>query len=107
MAIILNELVGNALKHGLKDAVEGRIRVELLAGEDALVLTVADDGAGLPQGFTASPHQGLGLLLVKTMAEGEFRGRFSLEPGARGAVARLTIPRDALRTDVSPIEVET
>lgn len=106
MAIILNELVGNALKHGLKDLPEGHIRVELQAGDDDLTLVVADDGHGLDPDIAAPAHQGLGLLLVKTMAEGEFKGRFTLRSAEKGAAARLVIPWESLRGPDTRTNVE-
>ena len=106
MAIILNELVGNALKHGLKDLPEGHIRVELQAGDDDLTLVVADDGHGLDHDLTSPAHQGLGLLLVKTMAEGEFKGRFTLRSAEKGAAARLVIPWESLRGPDTRTNVE-
>ena len=67
LALIANELVTNAFKHGIAAGAK-RIKVELEAVDDRLVLAVGDDGIPLPQ---ASPVAkiGLGLNLVEAMVQ--------------------------------------
>lgn len=96
LAVVVNELVGNALKHGPRDAQDRRIRVHLLEEDTSVVLTVCDDGGRLPADFDLSASQGLGLQLVQSIAEGEFCGTFSLDSTAEGVEARLVFPRDHL-----------
>ncbi len=65
-ALILNELLTNALKYAFPGAREGKIRVSLRESEPgSLQLTIEDNGVGLPAGRLTSPNpQSLGLRIV-------------------------------------------
>lgn len=93
LALIAAELISNALEHGFPDGQAGRIDVELRAGDSDLVLTVRDDGAGLPDGFTLTRPSSLGLQIVTSLAA-QIGGTFSMtgSPG-RGTTARLVLPQ--------------
>lgn len=68
--LIINELVSNALKHGFPEGRKGRITVELQAlPVDQIMLTVADDGIGLPPGLDIAQTETLGLKLVTILTE--------------------------------------
>ncbi len=47
---------------------------------DQLDLVVADDGRGLPAGFSLEKAPGLGLQIVRTLVVGEMRGTLALRP---------------------------
>jgi two-component sensor histidine kinase len=65
--LILNELMSNAMKYAFKDMDEGLIIVGLKKKEERFVLTVEDDGVGLPVGFVVEESDSLGLQLVSTL----------------------------------------
>ncbi|MCX6909813.1 MAG: DUF3365 domain-containing protein [Verrucomicrobia bacterium] len=68
--LIINELVSNALKHAFPDARTGRIMVELRRSpQGEIVLTVADDGVGMPPGADIHQTGTLGHQLVFMLAE--------------------------------------
>lgn len=77
LAIVLNELIANAIEHGFEGRERGEIRVTAARESDRLVLRVADDGAGLPEG-TSRATEGLGLQLVRGLVETGLRGTFTL-----------------------------
>jgi two-component sensor histidine kinase len=94
LAVILNELIQNAIEHGLGDG-HGTVTVELRGGEQQpVILEVHDDGAGSP--VAPDPHApggGLGLRLVRALVEEELNGRFTLtHPAGRGSIATAVIP---------------
>jgi len=93
LALIANELIQNALEHGLAHQHSGHIRVKLRHQEDELELSVRDKGRGLSPGFELDTDQGLGLELVQTLVEEDLEGTFSLAstPGG-GAEAVVRIP---------------
>jgi two-component system, sensor histidine kinase PdtaS len=66
--LILNELLTNAMKHAFPGEQRGSITMTLVRRGDSVILTVADDGAGLPAGFNLNESKGLGLVLVRTLA---------------------------------------
>ncbi len=66
VALILNELLTNAVKYAYPDR-RGTVRVSLrkAEGEGAISLTVADDGVGLPKGFAERRHTSLGFRIIE------------------------------------------
>jgi PAS domain S-box-containing protein len=67
--MLVNELVSNALEHAFPDGRAGVVTVELRAGANGShVLTVADNGVGLPAGIDYQQTRSLGLQLVFTLA---------------------------------------
>jgi two-component sensor histidine kinase len=97
--IILNELLSNSLKHAFPDGSAGSIRVELrlLDGRD-IVLTVLDDGVGLPADFDLLTSESLGLKLVRMLAD-QLQGKMSVESHSRaegenhGTIFRIQFER--------------
>jgi len=66
--LILNELLANALSHAFAPGQGGQVRVGLTSDSEGLVLTVADDGIGLPVDVEAASAGSLGLKLVHSLA---------------------------------------
>jgi two-component system, sensor histidine kinase PdtaS len=100
LALVLTELLQNAVEHGLAPrAAEGRAAgsVELLVerSPDQLEVRVRDDGAGLPRGFDLATSASLGLQIVTTLVGTELGGRLRLLPhpgGGAQASVRLPLP---------------
>ena len=68
--LIVNDLLSNALKHAFPDGRSGQVTLELRAeGEQRIILSVADDGIGLPAAVDPDQPQTLGLQLVATLAK--------------------------------------
>jgi two-component sensor histidine kinase len=94
LAIIVNELVTNALKFGRRGGDPARVAVSLDADTgDGLALTVTDGGPGLPAGFSMDRPPGLGLQLVKALAR-QIGGEVALEGGGAGAAFRVRFPAE-------------
>ncbi len=62
LALILNELLTNAAKHGVNGSGEGWVRVRLTKGEDCFELNVEDEGPGFDLGAASRRSSGLGLV---------------------------------------------
>jgi two-component sensor histidine kinase len=68
--LILNELITNALKHAFPNERRGVIDVKLRKVSDRdILLSVADDGIGLPVSFDMETSNSLGMQLVATLVE--------------------------------------
>jgi len=95
LAVVLTELLQNAIEHAFPSATRGRISVALARDSGDVTLVVKDDGVG----FTAAPHgnSSLGLHIVRTLVA-ELGGRFDVasDGGTRAFVrvppARRTSP---------------
>lgn len=68
LAIIVNELVTNALKHAFGDGGHGRVRVVSQMVDGGLEIEVSDNGSGMKK-KAASAGSGLGRKLVETFAK--------------------------------------
>ena len=89
LALILNELLTNAVKHGI-DGARGGIAVALRRSGGEVVLTVADEGTGFELRDGESRSSGLGL--VRGLAR-QLGGTFSVEPGSTGARCTVSFPQ--------------
>ncbi|WP_428487667.1 ATP-binding protein [Rhodopila sp.] len=81
-----NELIGNAVKHGMKGRPSGRIAVRLATETAFTTLTIIDNGWG----FTGRPREGEGLTLARRFAE-RHGGSLTLE-ATDGTAATLELP---------------
>jgi two-component system, sensor histidine kinase PdtaS len=88
LALVTNELVSNALKHG-----KTRIQVRFTVQEDRATLEVRDDGPGFPPDFDASAQANTGLELVENLSRWDLDGRaiYSHAPEG-GACVRVEFP---------------
>ncbi len=91
-ALVINELLQNAVEHGFEVKNEGSIQVTLRAETDHMVIEVADNGQGLPPGFDIERDGSLGLQIVQTLVREDLKGRFALQ-NTNGVHARVSFPR--------------
>ncbi len=87
IGIIVNELITNSIKHAFGTTGGGVITVRAFKKGSTGTLTVADDGAGIPEVFDPGAAKGFGLQLVSMLAKqlkGEFR--ITREGGTRAEV---------------------
>ncbi len=79
-ALVINELLLNALEHGVKDRAQGIIEVALNDLGDAVQLAISDDGTGLPPDFDLQASQSLGLQIVHTLVTDDLKGSVTFSP---------------------------
>lgn len=77
-ALVVNELVLNAVEHGVGDRPQGVISITLNDLGDGVEVTVDDDGAGLPPDFHPVRNASLGLQIVHTLATDDLKGTLQL-----------------------------
>ena len=107
LAVVLAELLQNAVEHAFPDsepeadgrsASPGHIRVHLVNDLTRLKLEVIDDGSGLPEGFDIDASQSLGLSIVRDLVRSQLGGTISMsnrqdaDPGERGTVVAIELP---------------
>jgi two-component system, sensor histidine kinase PdtaS len=91
LALALAELVHNAIEHGFAGREKGTIAVSMRRLDRELVLTVRDDGIGLPAGFDVDSSANLGLAIVRTVVRDDLRGTLSFT-GGRGTTVTVRVP---------------
>ncbi|MGX1627990.1 sensor histidine kinase [Streptomyces albidoflavus] len=93
LSMVLTEVLQNALEHGFRPGDTGEVEVSAVRGgtrKDArLLITVQDNGVGLPEGFDARTAGNLGLQIVRTLVEGELGGTFDMNSAPEGGTRVL------------------
>ncbi len=78
-ALVVNELLMNALEHGLRDRHRGEIRIALEDLGDEVRITLLDNGLGLPIDFDPDVSHSLGLQIVHTLVTDDLKGSLLFE----------------------------
>lgn len=90
LALVVNELVQNALEHGFAGRTSGEIEISLGRSAEELIVLVRDNGVGLPASYTP----GLGLEIAETVVADDLRGRIKFNrPAQGGAEVSIRMPR--------------
>jgi len=92
LALVVNELLQNAMEHAFQGRSRGAVTIALAAGRDTLRVEVRDDGVGLPDGFSPERSAGLGLEIVRTLVGSDLKGQIAFG-GGDGTRAVITMPR--------------
>jgi two-component system, sensor histidine kinase PdtaS len=105
LAMVLAELVHNAVEHGFEEGRDGqdrpdsppapRVVVEALRGrvdkQDVIDVAVCDNGQGLPDGVSGPDRSGLGMQIVEALIT-DLRGHIAWETAKpHGTVVRFTV----------------
>jgi two-component sensor histidine kinase len=94
-ALIINELVQNAVEHAFVGLGGGSIVVRLGEQGGSLYIDIQDDGRGLPDDFDAVRQGGLGLQIVRSLVREDLKGEFELlrKTNGDGVHAVVSFPR--------------
>jgi two-component sensor histidine kinase len=93
--LILCEVFINAMKYAHPSGVPLAMSVDCMPVTDGrLIVTISDDGVGLPDGFEAHKSQGLGFRVMRSLAA-EAGANLAIESGALGLCFRLILPAGA------------
>lgn len=92
LALIINELVSNALEHAFPIGYfPCHLQIELSQEGPQITLKIGDSGRGLPPNFELTTAKGLGLRIARTLAEKDLAGSLRLEPQeSGGTIATVT-----------------
>jgi two-component system, sensor histidine kinase PdtaS len=95
LAMVLTEVLQNAMEHGFADGGAGTVEVVARSDDGELHVRVVDDGVGLPEGFDPEATKSLGLSIVRTLV-GELGGTLRIgrhEHESGGTLVELVVPR--------------
>lgn len=99
LALVLNEMMSNAMKHGMKGMTEGKVSVRGYEERGQAVVEVYDTGQGPAEPVEEESTEGLGLSLIRNLI-GDIRGQFTLRrteetPPRTCAEVRFPLERNA------------
>ena len=94
VGLVASEALTNALKYAHPTGVRGKIQLVCRNQNDRVVVEVADDGIGFPEGF--DPHQdgSVGYLLMRSLAS-QLGADLEFDRGEIGVCVRISIPMAA------------
>ncbi len=103
LAVVLQEILQNAVEHGFDEAddfgvgvAQGIVALTLRNDGRALEVTVQDNGKGLPDGFSIERSDSLGLSIVSRLVTSQLGGTIELATAPEGgALVRLVVPLQA------------
>lgn len=95
IGFIVGELVTNAVKYAHPSGVAGRLWLGCHPRpEGAVLIKVTDDGVGLPDGFDPRRDGGLGMRMVRALAD-QLGASLTFDGGGLGLTVRLLVPPSA------------
>jgi two-component sensor histidine kinase len=100
LAMVVTELMQNAVEHAYPEGRAGRIVVRSRRADATLQVDIVDDGVGLPAGFDLAESRSLGLSIVETLVT-ELGGSIGFggpPTGHTGTAVRLELPVEATGT---------
>ena len=90
IGLMVNELLTNALKYAFPGNRKGTIGILLKQEGAMIIIEVSDNGAGLPSDFSINKPKGLGLELVRLLAN-QLDGTITIDSDGK-TVFRISIP---------------
>ena len=100
LAVILNELMQNAVDHAFEGRTSGEVHVQLTRHDTMLDIDVQDNGVGLSPQFTLDGSTGLGLSIVKALVTGELGGSIEMRATGHGTRVLVRVPVTVVRVEV-------
>jgi two-component sensor histidine kinase len=98
LALIATELITNAAKYAYPGERTGKVFVTLAKRDDEhLILTVGDEGVGLPPSFDVHQARSLGMRIVRALAE-QLGAEIQLRTRDPGCEFALVIPTEGRQT---------
>ena len=95
VSLIINELLNNCINHAFIDKNDGIIRITCKELKDSFLISIHDNGIGLPGGFSIEKLNSLGLFIVNSIVKYDFNGSFDVF-NEDGTHAIIKIPKEKL-----------
>ena len=88
VALLMNELIVNCLKHAFPNADNGKIKIAYYIDNNSFVLEVCDNGVGLPENFNILESDTLGMLLITNLTS-QLEGQINFLNKKKGMVCEF------------------
>lgn len=88
IALVINELIQNCVKHAFRGRKEGKIYVSFQQNGHEIEVLVEDNGVG----YSDQAKPSLGLEIVKMMIEHDLAGQFTIQCNQKGTAAVVRFP---------------
>jgi two-component sensor histidine kinase len=108
LALLINELVANAVKHGFSGRNRGTISIRAHQEQGEAIIEIWNDGESIPEDFDPSGGHGLGMRIIQRLVSADLHGSFSIGPSDGGSIAILRFPiaQDEVAISDSPVVAE-
>ena len=105
LALLINEIVANAVKHGFQGRDRGIISITAVEDHGDAVVEIANDGVAISNNFDPSESRGLGMRIVQRLVTADLNGDFHIGPTDHGSVAvvRFPIASEEANAPLAPI----
>ncbi|WP_101696900.1 sensor histidine kinase [Clostridium minihomine] len=87
IAMVVNELIQNCIKHAFISRQTGRVTLTIVKGDIYSCITITDDGAGCSG---TGNRSGMGLKLVKSLVKDKLKGDIDISSNSPGTKVRFT-----------------
>jgi two-component sensor histidine kinase len=97
LALLVNELLTNALRHAFPEGRKGRVSITIIENNAGLWIEILDDGVGMggQDGMTAGGVQGFGLTIVELLGR-QLQARITREDAQPGVRTRIEAPLESV-----------
>jgi two-component system, sensor histidine kinase PdtaS len=92
LALLINELVANAVKHGFSGRDRGTISIRAHQDKGEATIEIWNDGEAIPADFDPSGGHGLGMRIIQRLVSADLHGSFHIGPSDGGSIAILRFP---------------
>jgi two-component system, sensor histidine kinase PdtaS len=92
LALLINELVANAVKHGFSGRNRGTISIRAHQEQGEAIIEIWNDGESIPEDFDPSGGHGLGMRIIQRLVSADLHGSFRIGPSDGGSIAILRFP---------------
>jgi two-component sensor histidine kinase/putative methionine-R-sulfoxide reductase with GAF domain len=95
LALLINELVANAIRHGFAERERGTISIRAREDRGEAIVEIVNDGEAIPKDFDPAGSHGLGMRIIQRLVTADLHGSFYIGPTDGGSIAILRFPIDA------------
>jgi two-component sensor histidine kinase len=99
VALMMNELITNALKHAFPDNRPGRLSITVRPDGRHFAIRIADDGVGMPHDIVGA--RSFGKRLIESLAR-QLTANIAWKPNHPGTSIDIRLPRESSGAKAGP-----